>query len=506
MAILQNTTVSGSLVITGDLTARQFILSSSVTFYTESFSSGSTRFGDSMDDTMVVTGSLRLTGSIGVNTAAPAAALDTRIPGESAASGKVALIAATSNGNNDIFRWFDGTTQLGVFKNSGAVGIGTTSPSTKLNILVDGVGAEDGILIGVGSQGDGIKIVQRYLSNRVVATLGQANYSGATDSGALRLYDVGGTETIRLSGKINVASFLNSSGGNVGIGTTSPANKLHVESASGDGSYLTTFQTTTGAADTGPSVFFGFHDGTTARDAGNIRNLKENGTAGNYATYMSFATRANGSTAAEKMRITSAGNVGIGTTNPARKLDLLADGVKLGDGGSFLFDMNVGASSAYFTNFQMGSTNVFRLRGDGAHFLSSFTYNNTISGGVRNVFIDSSFALGGISSIRASKKNIQEFNPDWIYQLEPVQFNYRKKDEEGNYTEEIYDEINYGLIAEDTAPVADFLINYNDKEDSTKEMVGIEYMRLITPMLKAIQELKAENDSLKEILTRNNIA
>ena len=71
MAILQNTTVSGSLVVTGDLTARQFILSSSVTFYTESFSSGSTRFGDSMDDTMVVTGSLRLTGSMGIGAITP---------------------------------------------------------------------------------------------------------------------------------------------------------------------------------------------------------------------------------------------------------------------------------------------------------------------------------------------------------------------------------------------------------------------------------------------------
>jgi hypothetical protein len=32
-------------------------------------------------------------------------------------------------------------------------------------------------------------------------------------------------------------------------------------------------------------------------------------------------------------------------------------------------------------------------------------------------------------------------------------------------------------------------------------MIGIEYSRLITPMLKAIQELKAENDTLKERLT-----
>jgi hypothetical protein len=108
---------------------------------------------------------------------------------------------------------------------SGNVGIGTTSPTNKLNVLVDGSGAEDGILVGVGSQGDGIKIVQRYLSNRVVATLGQSNYSGASDSGALRIYDVGGTETIRLSGKSSVNSFINS--GNVGINETSPSSMLH---------------------------------------------------------------------------------------------------------------------------------------------------------------------------------------------------------------------------------------------------------------------------------------
>jgi hypothetical protein len=56
------------------------------------------------------------------------------IPVESPASGNVALIARTSNGGNDIFRWFDGATQLGVFKNGGNVGIGTTSPSTKLHV------------------------------------------------------------------------------------------------------------------------------------------------------------------------------------------------------------------------------------------------------------------------------------------------------------------------------------------------------------------------------------
>jgi hypothetical protein len=74
------------------------------------------------------------TGNVGIGTTSPAALLETRVAGESPATGKVALIAATSNGANDVFRWYDGATQLGVFKNSGNVGIGTSSPDSKLQV------------------------------------------------------------------------------------------------------------------------------------------------------------------------------------------------------------------------------------------------------------------------------------------------------------------------------------------------------------------------------------
>ena len=55
--------ITGSLIITGDLTAQQYIVSSSVTYLTQSFASGSNIFGDSMDDTHVFSGSLDITGS-----------------------------------------------------------------------------------------------------------------------------------------------------------------------------------------------------------------------------------------------------------------------------------------------------------------------------------------------------------------------------------------------------------------------------------------------------------
>ena len=59
-----NQTINGNLIVTGSLTAQQFIVSSSVTYLTESFASGSHKFGDSADDNHDFTGSVRINGSI----------------------------------------------------------------------------------------------------------------------------------------------------------------------------------------------------------------------------------------------------------------------------------------------------------------------------------------------------------------------------------------------------------------------------------------------------------
>ena len=57
-------------VVLGDIIAENYIVSSSVTHMTQSFSSGSTIFGDSIDDTHRFTGSLQVTGNAIVNGAA----------------------------------------------------------------------------------------------------------------------------------------------------------------------------------------------------------------------------------------------------------------------------------------------------------------------------------------------------------------------------------------------------------------------------------------------------
>ena len=60
-------TVLDSLVVKGNITAQQYIVSSSVTYLTESYSSGSTNWGDDLNDYHNVTGSLNVTGAIYLN-------------------------------------------------------------------------------------------------------------------------------------------------------------------------------------------------------------------------------------------------------------------------------------------------------------------------------------------------------------------------------------------------------------------------------------------------------
>ena len=49
MSTTNNLQVTGGLHVSGDLTAQQYIVSSSVTYMTQSFASGSNVFGDTVD-------------------------------------------------------------------------------------------------------------------------------------------------------------------------------------------------------------------------------------------------------------------------------------------------------------------------------------------------------------------------------------------------------------------------------------------------------------------------
>ena len=77
-----NQTVNGNLVVTGSITAQTFIVSSSVYYVTASSVSGSSNFGNSLDDNHNFTGSVYITGSLSISGSlnlSPSASLGARL-------------------------------------------------------------------------------------------------------------------------------------------------------------------------------------------------------------------------------------------------------------------------------------------------------------------------------------------------------------------------------------------------------------------------------------------
>lgn len=129
-----------------------------------------------------------------------------------------------------------------------------------------------------------------------------------------------------LNAKVLNLSF---SGGNVGIGTTSPGSQLHVEGSSGGDPRVSSryFNGDTNA-------IAGFQAMSTTGIGGFILatakgTYKHLTTATDGDTYLTSRQAGNnlifGTVSAERMRIDASGNVGIGTTSPVDRLHIKGD-------------------------------------------------------------------------------------------------------------------------------------------------------------------------------------
>ena len=198
---------------------------------------------------------------------------------------------------------------------SGNVGIGTSSPTSRLTITGGTTEIRDGNYLMLRPSGNGWDMRLQATSTQLDILSG-----GALGSPIMSLVN----------------------GGNVGIGTSSPGSKLDVVAQ--DAIRATGFQ-----------PFLTLRDSSDANKGSRIQTAS--------ATTIFYNDTTGGGTYTERMRITSAGNVGIGTSSPNYKLEtngIIASYVPgVGQAGYWLY--NGGATAEWFTGQRSGTDHAYKI-------------------------------------------------------------------------------------------------------------------------------------------------
>jgi len=286
-------------------------------------------------------------------------------------------------------------------------------------------------------------------------------------SNEIRLYNTNSTNWGTIKGSTDsvngIITLIGGSGagmtinnaGNVGIGTSSPSEALDV---------VGTINVSSAIRSSGEIML---------RRSGNELRLG----SGVGADYSVFYTGGS-----ERMRITSAGNVGIGTTAPSYKLEVQTNSTSAG-----LWVQTGGTTSSYtIADFRTGTNaSALLIRADSAIFTPGI-YNFTTGSGA-NVVVFSDGSMQRSTSSLKYKKNVENYTKGLaeLMQMRPVTYEGKGQVDAGKTFA--------GLIAEEVHDLGlTEFVQY--AKDGTPDALA--YSNMVSLLVKGIQELKTENNSL----------
>jgi Chaperone of endosialidase len=390
----------------------------------------------------------------------------------------------------------------------GSVGVGTNNPSQKFE--VNGgyarISYQNGIANGP------------YLDfNHTIAALNQK---------FRRIGNINGDMTFD---KVNDAYTLNTeqmritSIGNVGIGTTAPAQLLHVSKNQSTPTSIAVSNAGTPSATT-TMQFLLSEDGSS--DHGHFRRYRDGSGMDElgYTTDLTFVGNVS-STPAERMRITLGGNVGIGTPSSITTLHIKSTGAglaRLQGGDNTTYTEQQLADEANNLKWSVGMNHDVNPTSSLRNTFYIYQYSNKNDVAVNNyrIAIDDNGFVGIGSNVPAfkldvagttactgnvwtsdlrKKQNVAPFElnaSDIIKNLKPVTFDWKNIVDKGMEGKQI------GFIAQDIEKILPTMVVTNADSMQSK---GVKYNELFPIIVKALQEQQLIIQDLKqEIKTLKN--